>query len=103
MKRIAAALLIATSLGVSPALAAEPPARLAAPDEELVPLSDAELDEVTAGSWGRWSRTRTPLISLVNSPINLALVIQINFGNNVVQNATANAIQIINLTPLRLR
>jgi hypothetical protein len=97
MKRIAATFLIATTLAASPALAAEPPATLAAPDEELVPLSDAELDAITAGSWGRWART--PLIRLVNSPINLALVIQINFGDNVVQNATVNAIQLILLTP----
>lgn len=98
MKRIAA-FLVATSLGISPALGAEPPASLAAPDEGLVALSDADLDGITAGA--RRSRfARTPLVNLINSPINLALVIQINFGDNVVQNATVSAIQLINLTPL---
>jgi hypothetical protein len=50
---------------------------------EPVKLTDAELDQVNGG----W------FINIVNSPINLALVIQINFGDNTIQIASATSTQ----------
>ena len=89
----------ALSLLVIPAAAAAEPR----PSSEPVKLTDAQLDEVTAG-WGAVRQFAainislnnvTLIINIQNSTLNLATVVQLNLLGNAIQNATVTAIQLV--------
>ena|SRR5919197_5286252 len=96
--RYLAAIGAALSLLVIPAAAMADPQ----PSTEPVKLTDAELDEVTAGVGGMSLfapinislNNVTLIISIQNSTLNLAAVFQLNFLGNAIQNATVTAIQL---------
>ncbi|MFL5298968.1 MAG: hypothetical protein ACJ79R_01330 [Anaeromyxobacteraceae bacterium] len=61
-------------------------------------LTDAELDEVTAGR-GPFINISlnnvTFVVNIQNSPVNIAAVLQLNLFGTAIQNATVTAIQIV--------
>jgi hypothetical protein len=93
-KYLAAMAAVVTLSGIPGFASADEPATT-----QPVKLTDAELDEVTAGWRGPFINISlnnvTFVVNIQNSPVNIALILQLNILGTAIQNATVTAIQIV--------